>query len=190
MARPAAGGDQDMVSGDRLAVHFHGMGIDKAREAFDHVDVVLTQHVVVGGMNAVDIGAAAGDQLLPVEMVDGGIETVVRAVKMNRFADLRRMPHHFFRHAADVDAGAAQRFGFNQRALLAVHGRTVNRGDTAATAADGEVIIMFAHAHMSLIVDCRDCSARRKRFHRWLRLLRHDPADGRVTGTGRHQLAV
>ncbi|SVZ12526.1 Uncharacterised protein [Klebsiella pneumoniae] len=126
VARPAAGGDQDMVSGDDLAVDFHGVGIDKAREAFDHVDFILTQYVVVRGMNTVDIGATAGDQLLPVKMVDGGIETVVRAVKMNRFADLRRMPHHLFRHAADVDAGAAQLFGFNQRALLAVHGRAVN----------------------------------------------------------------
>ena len=126
MTRPAAGGDQDMVSGDDLAVDFHGVGIDKASEAFDHVDFILTQYVVVRGMNTVDIGATAGDQLLPVKMVDGGIETVVRAVKMNRFADLRRMPHHLFRHAADVDAGAAQLFGFNQRALLAVHRRAVN----------------------------------------------------------------
>ncbi len=40
------------------------VGIDKAREAFDHVDFILTQYVVVRGMNTVDIGATAGDQLL------------------------------------------------------------------------------------------------------------------------------
>ena len=44
-----------MVSGDDLAVDFHGVGIDKAREAFDHVDFILTQYVVVRGMNTVDI---------------------------------------------------------------------------------------------------------------------------------------
>jgi hypothetical protein len=48
--------------------------------------------------------------------------------------------------AADVDAGAAEIFSFNQRALLAIHCRTVDGGDAAAAAADSDVIIMFAHS--------------------------------------------
>ena len=97
-------------------------------------------------MDTVDIRAAAGHQFVPVEVVNRGIETVVRAIQMNRFANLRRMPHDFLRYAADVDAGAAQIFSFNQRALLAIHCRTVDGGDAATAAADSDVIIMFAHS--------------------------------------------
>ncbi len=144
-ARTTAGGDQNVIGGDRLAVHFHGFCVHKAGEATDHINVILVEHVFVRGVNAVDVGGAAGDQLAPVEFVNGSVKTVVRAVKMNRFGDLRRMPHHLFRDAADVNAGAAQFFGFNQGALLAVHRRAINRGDTAAAAADGEIIIMLCH---------------------------------------------
>ncbi|MNT39750.1 hypothetical protein D3C72_1760220 [compost metagenome] len=112
------------------------MGVDKAREAFDHVDFVFTQHVVVGIMNAVDISGAVGDQLLPVKRVDGGIETVIRAVQVDGLGDLCRMPHNFFRYTTHVYAGAAQFFGFNQCAFLAVHGCPVDRCDAAAAAAN------------------------------------------------------
>ena len=145
MHRTAAGGDQNMIGGDLLAVHFDGVGVDKASEAFNHVDVVFAQHGFIRGVDAIDIGAAVFHQRLPVELVHGGIEAVVRAVVMDRFRDLRRMPHNFFRNAADVNAGAAQLFRFDQGAFLAIHRRTVNGGDTAAAAADGEVIIMSGH---------------------------------------------
>ncbi|CAI4220288.1 unnamed protein product, partial [Auanema sp. JU1783] len=69
---------------------------------------------------------------------------------MDRFTDLRRVPHHFFRHTANIYAGAAQLFGFNQRTFLAVHSRAVDGGDTAAAAADGDVIIVFSHDKVSL----------------------------------------
>ena len=61
MARTTAGGDQDMIGGDRLTVHFDRFRIHKAGKAVDHIDVVLTQHVVVGGVNTVDVGGTAGD---------------------------------------------------------------------------------------------------------------------------------
>jgi hypothetical protein len=63
-----------MIGGDRLAVHFDRFRIHKAGEAFDHIDVIFTQHVVVGGVNTVDIGGTAGDQFVPVEVVDGGVK--------------------------------------------------------------------------------------------------------------------
>lgn len=119
-------------------------------KAFDYINVIFTEHVFIGGMNTVDIGGTAGDQRFPVELVDGGIETIIRAVHMDRFTDLRRVPHHFFRHTANIYAGAAQFFGFNQRAFLTVHSRAVDGGDTAAAAADGDVIIVFSHDRVSL----------------------------------------
>ena len=101
-------------------------------------------------MNTVDIGGTAGDQRFPVEFIDSGIETIIRTVHVDRFTDLRRVPHYFLRYAADVHAGAAQFFGFNQRAFLTVHSRAVDGGDTAAAAADGDVIIVFSHDILSL----------------------------------------
>ena len=145
MARTAAGGDQNMVGGYRLAVNFDGFRIDKTGEAFNDIDLVFAQHVIVRGVDTIDIGATAGDQLIPVEVINCGIKTVIRAIQMDGFTDLRRMPHHFLRYAADVHAGAAQVFGFNQRTLLAVHSGTVNGGDTAAAAANGDIVIMLAH---------------------------------------------
>ena len=145
MARAAAGGDQNMIGGYRLAVNFDGFRIDKTGEAFNHIDLIFAQHVIVGGVDTIDIGATAGDQFVPVEVIDSGIKTVIRTIQMDGFTDLRRMPHDFFRHAADVHAGTAQVFGFNQRALLAVHSGTVNGGDTAAAAANGDIVIMLAH---------------------------------------------
>ena len=135
-----------MIGRDRLPVHFDRFRVHKAGEAVDHIYVVLTQHVIVRGVNAVDVGGTAGDQFVPVEVVDGGVKAVVRAIHMDGFTDLRRMPHHLFRYTTHVDAGAAQRFGFNQRTLLAIHGRTVDGGDAAATAADCDVVIMLSHS--------------------------------------------
>ena len=143
--RTAAGGDQNMVGGNGFTIHFHGVGINKTRKTTDHIDNVFLQHRLVRGVNAVDIRSTAGDQFLPVEMINGGIEAVIRAIQMDSLSDLRRVPHHFLRHATDVDAGAAKLFRFNQRTFFAVHGSPVNRGDTAAAAANGEVIVMFAH---------------------------------------------
>jgi len=64
---------------------------------------------------------------------------------MDSFGDLCRMPHHFLWYAANVHAGAAEIFRFDYRAFLAIHGRTVDGGDTAAAAADGKVVIMSGH---------------------------------------------
>ncbi len=107
MARAPAGGDQNMIGSNGFTVHFNGFGINEAGKAFNHINVIFTQHVVVRGMNAIDIGGTAGDQFIPVELINGGIETVIRAVHMNRFTDLCGMPHHFLRYAANINAGAA-----------------------------------------------------------------------------------
>ncbi len=145
MARTAAGGDQNMVGGNTFAVHFHGMGVDETGEALDDVDVVFAQHVIVRGVNTIDVGAAVFHQRLPAEMVYCGIKAVIRTVEMDSLGDLRRVPHHFFRNTTHIHAGAAQLFGFNQGAFLAIHSGTVNRGDAAAAAANGEIVIVSCH---------------------------------------------
>ena len=135
-----------MIGSDRLTVNFDRLRVNKARKTMNNIDVVLAQHIVVRGMNTVDIGSTAGDQLVPVKVIDGGVKAVIRAIHMDCFTDLGRMPHHFLRYTTHIHAGAAQRFGFNQRTLLAVHGRAVDRGDAAAAAADCDVVIMLSHS--------------------------------------------
>ncbi len=107
MARTPAGGNQNMIGSDGFTIHFNGFCINEAGKAFDHIDIIFAQHVVVRGMNTIDISGTRGDQFIPVELIDGGVETVIRTVHVDRFADLCGMPHHFLRYAANVNAGAA-----------------------------------------------------------------------------------
>ncbi len=96
-----------MIGSDDFTIHFNGFCINEARKAFDHIDIIFAQHVVVRGMNTIDISGTRGDQFIPVELIDGCVETVIRTVHVDRFADLCGMPHHFLRYAANVNAGAA-----------------------------------------------------------------------------------
>src|SRR5256885_13591887 len=88
-------------------------------------------------------GAAAAQQGLPVQAVDGGIPAVVWAVAVHGLADLGRMPHDLLGHAAHVDAGAADLAGFDQRAVAPVHGGAVGRCNATPAAADAHVVVVL-----------------------------------------------
>lgn len=64
------------------------------------------------------MGSTVSNQLFPIEVVHCGVEAVIRAVQMNGFRNLRRMPHHFLWHTTDVNTGATELFSFDQRAFL------------------------------------------------------------------------
>ena len=134
-----------MIGGDGFAVHFNGMRINKFGKAVDHVNFIVAQSTFIGLMDTVDIGGAAFDQFAPIELIHRGIKTIIRAIQMDCFRDLRGVPHYFFRHTTHVYAGAAQILGFNQRTFLAIHGRTVDGSNTAAATANCEIVIMFSH---------------------------------------------
>src|SRR5690606_460536 len=103
-----ARGDQDMVGCVAFAVDLDGVRIDEAGPAPDHVHLVLAQHGVVRGVDAVNVGAAVLDQPVPVEAVQRRVEAVVGPIVMNGLGDLRRVPHDLLGHAAHIDAGAAK----------------------------------------------------------------------------------
>ena len=107
MARATTGSNQNMIGSNGFTVHFNGFGIHKAGKAFNHIDIIFAQHIVVRGMNTIDISGTRGDQFIPVELIDGGVETVIRPVHVDRFANLGGMPHHFLWYAAHVNAGSA-----------------------------------------------------------------------------------
>lgn len=145
--RAATGGDQDVVGRVVLAIDLDGVAADEAGEALDHGDLVLAQHVLIGLVDAADVGLAGLDQLGPAEVVEGGVETVVGAI-FQGIGDLAGIPHGLLRYAADVDAGSTQLFGFNQGDFLAIHGSPVGRGDTAAAATDGDIVKMLCHCEV------------------------------------------
>ncbi|XPE60711.1 hypothetical protein ACNKHT_22935 [Shigella flexneri] len=84
---------------------------------------------LIGSLNTVDIGGTAGDQRFPVEFIDSGIKTIIRAVHGSLYGFAPRATSAFFRHTANIYAGATQLFGFNQRTFLAVVRRAVDGGD-------------------------------------------------------------
>ena len=103
-------------------------------------------------MNTADICLTAFHQFGEIEFIQRHIKTVIRCVMIDRFGNLRAVKHHFFRYAADVYAGSAQMFRFNNRTFFTVTCRTVDRRNTTATAADGDIVIMFAHVFSLIMV--------------------------------------
>ncbi|MNS75291.1 hypothetical protein D3C72_1087990 [compost metagenome] len=143
----AAGGDQYVIGAVLLAINLDGVAADETGEALDDGDLVLAQHVLVGLVDAANIGLTGLDQLGPAEVIEGGVEAVVGPVSQG-IGDLAGIPHGLLRHAADVDAGTPQLFGFNQGDFLAIHGSPVGRGDAAAAAADGDIVKMLCHCEV------------------------------------------
>src|SRR5690606_37513626 len=97
---------------------------DEARALRDDVDCTARQIAGVNAVQALDVGVAAALQLPPV-VPHGGrvdVETVVAGMG-DRMSELGRVPYDFLRHAADVDAGAAE-----PRRLEQHDGRAMVRG--------------------------------------------------------------
>ena len=64
---------------------------------------------------------------------------------MNGSSNLCAIPHHFFGYAAQVHAGAAQLVGFDDGTFFAIARCAVDGSNTAATAANSDIIIVFSH---------------------------------------------
>ena len=54
---------------------------------------------------------------------------------------MSRVPHDLFRHATDIDAGAAQGAAFDDRGARAVFRRTLRVGESAAAASDDDKVV-------------------------------------------------
>ena len=143
----AAGGDQYVIGAVLLAINLDGVAADETGKALDDGDLVLAQHVLIGLVDAADVGLTGLDQPGPAEVIEGGIEAVVGSIPQG-IGDLAGIPHGLLRHAADVDTGTPQLFGFNQGDFLAIHGSPVGRGDAAAAAADGDIVKMLCHCEV------------------------------------------
>ena len=124
--RVTARGNQNMVSGNQLAIHFYGIGIDKFGKAFDYLYTVFGQIIVIRAVNIFDILLTALHQFLEVKTFNIHIEPIVWRIFMNSLGNLRTIPHHFFGNAAQVYTSTAQLVGFDNGAFFAIARRTVD----------------------------------------------------------------
>ena len=86
-------------------------------------------------MNTADISFAALNQGAPIQRRSLSVKTIIGR-QFKSFGHLSGKPHGFFGHTTYIDAGATQRFGFNNGAFFTMAGRSVGAGDTAAAATD------------------------------------------------------
>ena len=59
--------NQNMVSGNKLAIHFYGMIINKFGKAFDYFYTVFCQVIVISAVNVLNILLTALYQFLKVK---------------------------------------------------------------------------------------------------------------------------
>ena len=151
--RSAAGGDQQPLAAHRDAVGAdHGVRVAQPHAAGGHHDAGLIEPAAITFVDVVDVTLAMDDERRPVQFGRRQIEAE-RPRQFDLRAHIGRQPHRFFRHAADVDAGAAQRIGFAQRHAGAVFGGAERCGQAAGAAADhDQVVVRFGivfHANRS-----------------------------------------
>ena len=109
-------------------------------------DTGLVQPLQVTLVDVADVALAEGDEGRPVQA-----RRNVRQVEAHLFRDrqpvrqVRRQPHRLLRHAADVDAGAAQFARLQQRHARAVLRRAEGAGEPAGAATDHHQVEISAH---------------------------------------------
>jgi len=128
-----------------LAPNLQRMAVDETGMARDLVDVGVRQVAVVPGIDAADVGLAPPHQLAPVQRAALQGETVVRG-HVHGVGDLGGIPHYLLGHAAHIDAGAAEATGLDHGAAGTVAGCPLGNRQSAAATADGDQIVLLAHA--------------------------------------------
>ncbi|MNE45857.1 hypothetical protein D3C80_1401700 [compost metagenome] len=167
--RPAAGGDEDVLGAVLLAVDLDGIGPKQASMGFEQLDAAVDQQVAVDAVEARDLAVLVADQGFPVEI--GLLQRP--AVTLGLFeviGEMRAVDEQFFRHAADVDAGAAQVTALGHR-----HFRPETRGEarsahTTGTGTNYKQIEIVGHLSVSLAVlqHTRVPCKNKKATRRWL----------------------
>src|SRR5690606_32252033 len=115
--RPAAGGQQDLrrTDADTVAAFDHaGTGQSAAR--WQHRDASGVQALAIAGVDVADVALAEGDERRPVERGRRFGEVEAQFARQRELVrDVAGQPHRLLRHAADVDAGAAEFGRFEDR---------------------------------------------------------------------------
>ncbi|MNN26122.1 hypothetical protein D3C81_1396210 [compost metagenome] len=142
--RPAADSDQDVLGAVALAVHLDLMGAKNARMPFQQGDAAVDQQVAVDAVEALDLAVLVGNQGAPVEMPFFQGPTVTCGL-LQFVRDMRAVHQQFFRHAADVDAGATQVAAFGHCHFCAEARRKARCAHTARPGTNHEQIKIVGH---------------------------------------------
>ena len=148
--RPTADGDQDLVRSDPPAacvspIDLHPVRIEQPRPTFEQLDAGRIEQAAVDPVESLDLPVLVRDELPPVE---GG--PLRRPAEPRRLAvvvrERRGADEELLRHAADVDAGAAEVALLGHRHPRAVTGRHPAGANAARTRADHEeVVVVVRH---------------------------------------------
>ena len=136
---PTAGGDQDSLGGEAVAVDLHRVPVEQPRPALDDAHPGVLEQSPIDAVEAFDFPILVGDQRRPIEgrgrhrpAKTGGI--------FGRCRKGRGVDHQFLRHTSQVDAGAAEIRGLGHRHPRTVAGRHAARAHTARTCTDDEEV--------------------------------------------------
>ena len=142
--RPAPGGNQDVPGTVGLAVHFDLVRAEDARMAFQQADAAVDQQIAVDAVEALDFTVLVGDQRGPVEIrltqvpaETGGLLEVL--------GEVGAIDQQLLRHAADIDAGAAQVAALGHRHAGTETGGEACRTNAAGAGTDHEQVEVMRH---------------------------------------------
>ncbi len=111
---------------------------------------IASEVVVVGGIDAADIGFSIGDERAPIKAAHVDVIAIALGVAQ-RVRHGGAVPHDLLGHAAPIDAGTTQqRIPFNQQARGAMQGSTVAGGNTTAATADAYQVVVVGVSHQTL----------------------------------------
>ena len=97
--------------------------------------------LLVTGMDVDDVTLAVGDECRPVECEWRLRQGEAELPRQRDFlGEVGRQPHRFLRHAADIDAGATERTGGEQRHAGAIGRGAECRGQAAGTGAEHDKV--------------------------------------------------
>jgi hypothetical protein len=148
--RAATGGDDDVRRRKLLAIDRDGVRIQKARPADHMPDVLARQIARIDAVQTLDVGITFGLEAGPVLAGDGHIKPIVARI-VHQVREARRVVDQLLGHAADVDAGSAQRRGLDHGNPRAVFHCSLRGREATTATTDGDEIKLFRHVHIALL---------------------------------------
>jgi hypothetical protein len=151
----AAGGNQDMVRGDGLAPDLHRVRPHHGGAGLVDRHPGIAQDPLVDAVQALDLGALVGDQRFPVEAVLAHRPAEAGGVR-EFLGEMRGIDEQLLRHAADIDAGAAEEpvlRDADARAQLCRDTRRPHPGRAGAN--DEEVVVVVSHQSLPRVLSGR-----------------------------------
>ncbi|MNV17596.1 hypothetical protein D3C71_1083890 [compost metagenome] len=136
------GSDDDVLRAQlRTVVALHRVRVQQTTATADAGHAGFIQALLVTGVDVGDIALPPLYQLRPIQRRHCGHVKAHLRSQTNAFGKIGRQPHRLLRHAADVDAGAAQRRRLQHRDFGAMACGAESSRQTTRTATDHRYIV-------------------------------------------------